>query len=277
MQNSLTISRVIRITLLVLFILALFRLAGFVNPWSILIPTMVWSGYEFWRLITYPIALNFGGLLIGSIVFSQPGEEIELMFGKKRYGLTLLIVTLLTSLIHMASFWGSSTIALSGPINISLFMMVGYVYLFPESSVTIIFFTVRSKILLLLMIGFVLVVSGLAIADGISPLILLSEGLIGLIVGTIWFHSAYQKYPVLLGPARTLEKLFTTKEPIGSRAGSKRIATQIKRGRKRGEKGEKPLSEEERLNAILEKIGDRGYDSLTKEEQAFLSEYSLRL
>ena len=274
MGSSLTISRIIRITLLVLFVLALFRLGGLINPWSILVPRMILVDFEFWRLITYPIALNFGGLLIGSIVFSQPGEEIESMFGKGKYGLALIVVTLLTALIHLGSFWGSSTIALSGPINISLFVMVGYVYLFPSSSVTIIFFSLQSKILLLLMVGFVLLMSGLAIANGIAPQILLSEGLAGLISGVVWFHILYQKYPIMLGAVRTIETLFARREPISNRRGYQKEIIQTK---KKKEKGDNSMSDEERLNLILEKIAEKGSENLTKEEQNFLNEYSSRL
>ena len=42
-------------------------------------------------------------------------------------------------------------------------------------------------------------------------------------------------------------------------------------------KSEKQLSDEEKLNRILEKIGESGYESLNVEEQQFLDDYSSKL
>ena len=268
---------------MVLFILALFRLHGLVNPWSYLSPELIWPGGELWRLITYPLALSFGGLIVGSIVFGQPGEEIEGMFGRVKFGLVLLFTTIVTALLHLLAFWGGTGPALAGPMNISLFVMVGYVYLFPAGSVTIFFFSVRSKIILIVIVAAVVLISGLAVSGGASPLIFLSEGLSGGLIGILWFHIVYQKYPVLLGPIRRLEGLFGGKEKTSSVRSTRPVSmkptirlSRTKKEEKRS-KGERLLTDEERLNAILEKIGEQGYESLTPDEQTFLNEYSSRL
>lgn len=262
---------------MILFILAIFRMDGLITPWAGLRPTLIWPGYEFWRLLTYPLALNFGGLLIGSIVFAQPGEEMESMFGRTKFGIMLLVVTLLTSILHVLFFWGQSSPILAGPINMSLFVIVGYLYLFPESSVTIFFFSIRTRVLMVLMLLFVFIMSGVSIAAGNSPLVIFSEGVLGLLAGLLWFHVVYQKYPVLLGPIRTIESLFRGAEPQRGEKSSVTVMSRPIRRRERQEEKKASLSDEERLDAILEKIGEKGYQSLTPDEQAFLDEYSSKL
>ncbi|MCB0711286.1 MAG: hypothetical protein KDD67_03035 [Ignavibacteriae bacterium] len=277
MLRSTTISRIIRIALVVLFILLLFRMGGLFS-WAYLSPELVWPLKEFWRLLTYPLALSFGGLLIGSIVFSQPGEEIEEMFGKRAFGLALLIVTLLTAGLHLLCFWERGDILLQGPMNISLFVLVGFVYLFPASSVGIFFFRISSKIILWVSLGVVGVIGGLKIAAGTSPLILLSEGMSGALFGAIWFHIIYQKYPLLLGPIRSLARILPTRsEKKNVRPVVRGRTLRLARKEETPVKSEKQLSDEEKLNRILEKIGESGYESLNVEEQQFLDDYSSKL
>lgn len=251
---------------------------GGLFSWAYLSPELVWPLKEFWRLLTYPLALSFGGLLIGSIVFSQPGEEIEEMFGKRAFGLALLIVTLLTAGLHLLCFWERGDILLQGPMNISLFVLVGFVYLFPASSVGIFFFRISSKIILWVSLGVVGVIGGLKIAAGTSPLILLSEGMSGALFGAIWFHIIYQKYPLLLGPIRSLARILPTRsEKKNVRPVVRGRTLRLARKEETPVKSEKQLSDEEKLNRILEKIGESGYESLNVEEQQFLDDYSSKL
>ena len=278
MLASISISRIIRIALLILFILALFGIGGFLTTYTILEPAEVWPGKDFWRIITYPIALSFGGLIVGSIVFGQPGEEIEGMFGKARFGLALLIVTLLVGGMHLLFFWGDLGPSLGGPMNISLFVLVGYVYLFPASSVTIFFFSVRSKIILWCSLGLAFLLAAMPIAAGVSPLVIFSEGMAGALIGFLWFHLHYQKYPWLLGVIRRIAGLMPgRKESISVHSPTREPSRVILRREEKKKQGGQILSDEERLNAILEKIGEKGYESLTRDEQKFLDEYSSNL
>lgn len=237
-------------------------------------PESIWPGLELWRLVTYPIALNFGGLLIGVLSFSQPGEEIEAMLGKKRFGIMLIALTLLVSLLYTAIFFGATLPILAGPQNLALFVMLGYVYLFPDSSVRVIFFSVRSKILLLVMVAIALGLAILSIANGASPFVILGEGGVGLLAAALWFHIVYQKYPVLLGPVRSVSQLFSRKNHIPAGKGE---ATGQRREKRATQRTTATLSDEDQLDAILEKISKNGYGSLNKDERAFLDEYSSRL
>ena len=163
-------------------------------------------------------------------------------------------------------------------MNISLFVLVGFVYLFPASSVGIFFFRISSKIILWVSLGVVGVIGGLKIAAGTSPLILLSEGMSGALFGAIWFHIIYQKYPLLLGPIRSLARILPTRsEKKNVRPVVRGRTLRLARKEETPVKSEKQLSDEEKLNRILEKIGESGYESLNVEEQQFLDDYSSKL
>lgn len=276
-MSTVSISTAIRIALIVLFVLALFGLLGLIDAYLAMRPADIWPGMEFWRMFTYPIGYNFGGLLIGAITFSQPGEEIEGMLGKRRFGIALLLITLLVSSLYLLFFFEQPGPRLAGPQNLALFVMVGYVYLFPASSVRIFFFNVRSKILLLLMVLFAVGSAAFRISGGESFLVFLGEGGAGLLLGALWFHFVYQKYPVLLGPLRALsgagkKKMEEKKRPVAASRSTYRSS----RPAAPGTSGES-ISDEERLDAILEQISRKGYESLGTDDRRFLDEYSSRL
>lgn len=277
-MSTVSISTAIRISLMVLFVLALFGFLGLIDPYIAMRPADIWPGLEFWRMFSYPVGYNFGGLLIGAIAFSQPGEEVEGMLGKRRFGIALLLITLFVSSLYLLLFFEQPGPSLAGPQNLALFVMVGYVYLFPASSVRIFFFNVRSKILLLCMVLFAVAATIFEISRGASFLVFLGEGGVGLILGGAWFHLVYQKYPVLLGPLRAI-----------SGAGKKKVTEEKKRpvapsrSTYRSSRPAAPnasgegVSDEERLDAILEQISRKGYESLGTDDRRFLDEYSSRL
>lgn len=274
---TVSISTVIRIALMILFVLALFQLLRLIDPYVSMRPDQIWPGLDFWRLFTYPIGRNFGGLLIGAIVFSQPGEEIEGMMGKRRFGLVLLIVTLLVSLLYVLLFFASPGPRLAGPQNLALFVMVGYVYLFPDSSVRIFFFNVRSKILLLIMGLIVIAGTASEVSAGESLLVFLGEGGAGLILGAIWFHIVYQKYPILLGPLRAITGSGQKKKSERTRpVAAPRVSGPVRIQRSPETPG-KSMSDEDRLDRVLEQIGKQGYESLNPDDRKFLDDYSSRL
>jgi hypothetical protein len=236
---------------------------------------------ELWRLVTWPIGLSFGGLIIGSIAFAQPGEELESMYGTPRFGMLLAAIALLTAGIHLAAYATAPEVVLAGMATLGLFVMVGYFYLFPTSSVRIFFFNVRTSILVGLMVAFVLIKSFIVMQSGAGPLVFFSEGGTGLLAGLIWFHVSYQKYPVLLGLIGKVTSASRRYPGAGQTAGRRsklRLVQPTSMGRRRTSvKEEGPVNDEEKLNSILEKIGSKGYNSLTKDEQKFLEDYSERL
>jgi hypothetical protein len=279
-----SLSRKILIALIVLFVLSFIDQRGMITAVTVLDPLSVIRSLELWRVITWPLSIGagmFGSLLIAGICFGAPAEEVEQMLGTRRFGLLLLALTVGVALLHMLLFFGTGTI-LGGPLTIALFTLVGFVYLFPHSEVRIIFFSVRGWVLLTFIVATITLIGLLGWLNGGSPVGLLTDGGYGLVLGAIYFHIRFQKYPILLRPIRSVERMVAggrsdtawRATPSGRRAS----APQPVRLRMPFQKSSpREISDEERLNSILDRINEKGYSDLSEEEKTFLREYSGRL
>jgi membrane associated rhomboid family serine protease len=285
---SWSLSRKIFIGIIALFILSLTPLIGMITPYVALIPADVIPNFEFWRLLSYPLAadmaVGFMGLLVGSIAFGTPGEEIEQMLGTRQYGLLLLLVVLTAGLMHTALFFGASGPAMGGLANPALFIFVGFVYLFPHSDVRLFFFSIRSGLVLGAMAGVLMLLTIFNVSQsGMSPWVFFSNGGFGLLLGAVYFHLRFQKYPFLLRPIRSMERMTGRGKqvPVAHKPmASPRRASVSQPVRVRIPFQKAPVREmtdEERLNVILDKISEKSYNALTDDEKRFLSDYSGRL
>jgi|GEM_PF-1852840 len=282
-MGSWSLSRKILIGIMALFILSLLRLTDLLTPYVVLAPVDIFPGLELWRLVSYPLATGFLGLIVGSIVFSTPAEELEQMLGTRQFGMLLLLVLVTAGVIHTALFFGTG-LPMAGISNIALFVLVGFVYLFPHSDVRILFFSVRSLYVLAALIALVLVSTIYSsVAGGTTLLSFFSIGGFGLLLGAAYFHLRFQKYPFLLRPIRSMERMAGKGKPVPIAhkpvaAPRRASVSQPVRVRIPFQKAQgRDLSDEERLNVILDKINEKSYGSLTDDEKRFLSEYSGRL
>lgn len=274
MTRTYSISTIIRVYMMVLFLLTLFGLSGFISGPTILIPSLVLEDLQLWRLLTYPLAPAFMSVLVGAVVFGQPGEEVEGMFGRKKFGLLLLVITLAVGGLHLLLF-ASSDPPLAGLINQALFMMVVYVYLFPQSSVHIFFFSVRSIILLGLMLAAAIIWGVVLISGGASLLTPLVTGLLGAIAGYLYAELSYGKHREASGLARRSARSRSGSMKGVTKGGGLRVIHSMTRT-KEPENAE-IADDETRMNKLLDKISDRGYDALTADEKEFLERYSSRI
>ena len=274
-MNS-SLSRKIVIAALVGFVMALVGLAGQISPFVVLDPTLFLRG-ELWRLISYPLALGFLDLVITTIAFSAPGDELEGMMGTRQFSLTILLVVVAAGMTHVALHVDQST-SMSGMSNVALFVLIGFVYLFPHSSLRIFFFSVRSWIALSVVAGIEVIQVWVTVSRGGPPTIIFTYGGFGVMAGLLYFHVRYQKYAFLLRPIRVVERALTrfrtpSSKPVRADVG--RVAPghgafRLPFGRSEHE----PLSDQERLDQILDIITERGYDSLSQDDRLFLDEYS---
>ncbi len=248
--------------------------------YTALVPQAIYPGMQLWRLVSYPISAGLIGMILGSIAFSSPGEELETMFGTRHFGALLLGMVLLGGIMHFAIFLEPNTV-LHGFENIALFVLVGYVYLFPQSEVRILFFSIRSWLVLTVAGAVVLSYSIVLMTQGASPLLFFSYGGFGLLVGGAYFHARYQKYPFLLRPIRSLERAAErVSTPAGARTpvAARKVVGAAAPKAKGGFRGvPREVSDEERLNIILDTINEKGYGALSEEEQRFLRDYSSKL
>ncbi len=266
---------------MVAFVISLF-LHGLMDQARVLLlldPRRVLDG-EVWRVVTYPLALGFLDLMMAAIAFGTPGEEVEGMLGSRSFVFLLLLLIVLGGMTHMLLFYGESEL-LYGLSNVVLFTLVGYYYLYPHGSVRIIFFSMRNWVLL----GIAIIVAGvqtyLAIEGGASPVVVFGFGLFGLIFGALYFHLRYQKYGFMLGSIRSMERVIARMRVPAPRTirggGETRPSVQRQRTRPRAtpvRNAPEPTNDEERLNQILDRINDRGYDSLSDDDRHFLDRYA---
>ncbi len=278
-----TLSRKILILCIVLFVLYLFRLGGYIDAFTTLWPYKVWPDWELWRLVVYPLAI--GGifdLLAASITFSAPGEELESMLGTRGFGFLLLCVVLGGALLQMVLFWNEA-IPLYGMINPTVFTLIGFVYLFPQSDIRVIFFNVRSWIILLLVATLALAEPILLVTrGGVTPWIMVTHGGFGILLGLAYFHARYQKYAVLLGPIRSIERVAARMwipSPTKRTTAPQRVSTQqpVRIRIPFPKSAPREMTDEERLNMLLDKINEKGYAALNDEERLFLDDYSNRI
>ena len=273
-----SLSRKILFGIILLFVLSLFGMGGFISRYTELMPPLVFPGMEIWRLLTYPLGYEFLGLIIGAICFSAPGEEMEQMLGTRQFGLLLLLVTIVTALMHMSIFFGELEV-LAGPVNAALFVLVGFVYLFPHSEIRVIFFSVRSWVVLAFIVSIIVAVTVFQWSEGYSFLFF-SRGGFGLVLGAAYFHVRFQKYAVLLRPIRSVERIVAGGRGGGvlkPAAGAPRRAAVSQSTRLRmpfQKSSPREISDEERLNLILDRINESSYSSLSEEEKRFLRDYS---
>ncbi len=276
-----SLSRKILIAVVILLVVHILT-QGVMAGALVLDPYKVIPGMQFWRLLTYTLVPGWFGLLFSLIAFSVPGEELEQMLGTRRFGLLLLGVMLLLALLHMVVFYGGHE-SLSGIANLPVFAFVGFVYLFPHSELRLLFFNIRSWVLLALMGGLILVMGIYAAFSEANFWTFFAGGGLGLLLGAVYFHLRFQKYPFLLRPIRTVERMagfgrYPSRGQGVAPAQRRTMAHQQVRVRIPFQKpGVRELSDEERLNLILDKINEKSYGSLTEEEQKFLNDYSGRL
>lgn len=280
-----SISRSIFFGAFVLLLLSLFTVMVRVAPFLHLDPSLVMSG-EWWRVITYPLVPALLDLLVVAMAFSIPGEEIEAILGKQRFGLLLIASVILNGLLHLAVAESiGSNVVLIGSACLSLPVLVAYLYLFPYSGVRVFIFTVPAWGVLAIA-GVLSLTSPLVeLASGGSALPLLTSGLGPMILGLIYAHVRFQKYPVLL---RTIRRFsYPRAEPQQRRRSAVMAGVRQQRGvavRVRAAQPQRwvreenePGSDEERMNALLDKINERGYEALSEAERKFLEEYARRL
>lgn len=256
MNRQWTISTVLRYATYLLFAFAIFGLGDDMNRLFGFHLDLLVQG-EIWRLVTWPIGLSFGGLIMAAIGFSQPGEEIEQMLGGRRFGLALLAVVGVVLVLHiLASLY--RPMLLAGPGALGLFALTGYYYLYPDSSIGLLFFRVSTKIVLLVAL---LATIGLGIGFSIDrgTIEIFSHGLPGALLGALYFHGLY-------GSNDRMPEL-----PRWMRRGEASRSASI------GRRDDPVIDDAQRADELLEKIARDGVDSLSKKEKAFLEQYSRRL
>ncbi|MEO5929155.1 MAG: rhomboid family intramembrane serine protease [Candidatus Kapaibacterium sp.] len=273
--------------MLVIFFFLSYLIAAKISifPMLVLSPQDVFHGFQLWRLVTYAILpSNFIGLIVAMVAFSSPGEELEHMLGTRQFGILLLIVVVFGALLHLTLFFRPPNVELVGALNPALFVLVGFVYLYPRSETRFFFINIQNRYILY---GIAILTIGnglyLAMEGSVSPWIFFEEGILGMVMGMIYFHMRFQKYEFMLGPIHAMERFVSGTRPPRveqkpASAPRRTTVPQPVRVRATAQKSApREISDEERLNLILDKISEKSFDALSDDEKKFLSDYSGRL
>jgi len=268
-----SVSKKILVVIFVLWVLSFFGIGNLITERIALIPFKVFPTLELWRLVTFPFAFQAFGFLMGIVCFAMPAEELETFLGRNRFITLLVVVTLITAVFNMIVFYRTSEV-LSGMGNLALFVLTGYVYLFPNSELGLLFFQFKSKYLLY---SFVALLGLITIMGNMSIFHFFSLGGYGVLLGAIYFHLRYQKYGIFLRSIRRVENFVDGNQHQESVTYDSSLQTKIYSPPSKLAKQifMMPVqTDEEMLNSILDKINEKGVESLTNDEKDFLDNYS---
>ena len=223
----------------------LFRLFG-------IVPRYFWRSLMIWQPVTYLfLHAGFWHILINMFVLWMFGSELEMVWGKKSF-LKYFFLTGVGSGLVTIIFNLNSTIPVVGASGAVYGILLAYGLMFPNRYVYLYFlFPIRVKYFVII-IGAIAFFSSFNTGTNISHLTHLS----GMIIGFVYLRSNLRW--------KTVKSfLVQQKEDIIRRYSDK--------------KKDEMTNLRKKVDILLDKISQEGYDSLTEEEQEFLQKASERL
>jgi uncharacterized protein DUF6576 len=188
------------------------------------------------------------------------GGELETIIHTKRLSIALASTVIVGGLLFSIM---SPDGVLSGPGIITMFMLGGFAYMWPKREISIfgIFWIKAWIIALVIFVVSVIPMSGMQLDTSASNLFGPFFGAFGAIV---FLHAMYRQYSFGRAFLNRIEDTFKGNKrvsPLKSFTGFKADSTD-------------PKAVEARIDSILDKIADKGMDSLNKEEKEFLLTHS---
>jgi len=221
-----------------------------------LTPVQVLENLSVYQLVTYMFLHGgFFHILINMFVLWMFGSEIELTWGTKRF-FKYYLLTGIAGGIFTVMFQPSSPVPTIGASGAIYGLLVAYAVMFPNRTIYLYFLIplkVKYAVAIFVVLEFMATLS--ANPDGIGHLAHLG----GAVVGFIYIKLDWR-----------LKKLFGWLSPrrYYERLRYKQKSNKINKNRQETEEIMK------RVDSILDKINDVGYENLTEEEKRFLGNAS---
>lgn len=254
---------------------------GIANQYLELIPAKVWSNFELWRLISYPLAIpGLESILLFSFSFYFVASKIESLFNEKIFPLFIGLMVLFQGIFVSLAFRDSSVL-FSGADGISFLMIFLYVLLSFNSKSIPNWYRPARTVTFSLLIG-VLWVSVLMYRSDISNsnVVVASafNALFGMFFAVITFLKIRSE--IIIRKKSKIENqlpyIIPTPEEL-----KYALMGEIRKKQFNSLEDEYnyPIADEfhpdeDRLNEILDKISEYGKDSLTISEIKYLENYS---
>ncbi len=208
---------------------------------------------EIWRWVTYPLVdLQAGGWLFGMITLYAFGRMVEQSIGSRRFGVFILLSTVVGALIFSISSFNSEFQILSGTTGISFAIISLAALLYPDLTIRLLIPPVPLK-MKTLAVGLLIIAAVMMIAQNRNPAVSLA-----------YLSGAGVAYLV----SRKMKILDIGKSKIHKMPKKKAK----KRAKKKG--GMRPRTvvniKETEVDKILDKVSREGIGNLTDEEREIL-------
>lgn len=216
--------------------------------WLALYAPAVFDGFQVWRLVTYPFVASFWSAIMASLIVWFFGSELEQIIHMPKLATMLAISIVVGGVLFI---FLDPNAALFGPVSISIFILTGFAYMWPQREISIIgLFWVRAWVIALVYFIIALIPSSgtrldLTVSGLFAPFF-------AALSAIALFHFSYKQHSI--APS------FVTK-----------VMPQKKQN---ADDSTDPKAVEKRIDQILDKIASKGMNSLSQEEKDFLLKHS---
>lgn len=256
-------------------------------------PKLLLDNLAIWKLFTYPLAINsLDSFVLFFFAFALSSTKLEKIIGSIRYASWLTILSIIYGSIITLSFI-NSTAAITGLDALSFFVITLHILLKPRTFINP--FKARINIVTITLIFFILYISTKILIYGLSDitsanfLTSISFGIFTALL--IYFQiKLYKSFNSKsfgydnLSNIPNIEFLATIKDNKSSNFLYNTEKLRFNSFNENVEEIEQnmiltedPVSNEEKLNYILDKMNEKGKDSLTVAEKKFLYFYSMNI
>ncbi len=263
-------------------------LRGALTSFMELTPSEMLQRSEYWRMFTYPFAITgFWSIISASMILYFFAPEVEHILSARRFVIALSLFVVVHGMIYTPLMMASN-LPLTGPEAAALFILTLYTFLYPSGEISLFgLFSVRATT----MLAFIICASLLAplLSPPLHPVAFIhvfADELFGVFTGFIFAYLYFGRgaerdfYPIFssqqqkqAAPRRTSPSTASVGYPTmhSQSADDQPVAITLP------EPSDDTELDEDHLNAILDKISEKGQASLTASERKFLQDYASKL
>lgn len=249
-------------------------------------PVAVFQRNEIWRLFSYPYVSNsVSAFLILVLSIGLLAPPIESTLSTRKFIVVTSIVFLVQGLIHLGLFWQKPN-TLLGMECYSFFIMGLFTFMFPTYKIHLYNrFEVRGIHIVVcittLSFSFWLIPSISNADQFVQSAVSSALGIVLAMLVLLGINHSTIFVPKRNGFVQRLEQATTNQEnlePVVSSSFGVQRYTSTHASFSLEDSFEPEFdSDEERLNFLLDKIGQNGFETLSPEEKLFLKEYSKKI
>ncbi|QIF05506.1 rhomboid family intramembrane serine protease [Roseimicrobium sp. ORNL1] len=224
--------------------------------------------FRVWTPLTYILVNPFDlFLLLSAYIFWKFGEDLEKFFGRRAFIRLFLLLVLVTPVVlTVFGLLGFGTWAAMGISGVFFGVFIAFATLYPRAQISLFIVTVPAGVLAMFYVGIMAVIH--LAARNLPAFIMLACQVLAA-YGFVRFHQGRWSLEALQS------KLHAPKPAKSQRESDLTVLPPYRKDKAETERGHR--SEAEKVDAILEKISQKGMQSLTAAERKLLEKASDRL